>query len=184
MFCTGCGYQVPEGMEFTFCPKCGKKIIAAADTQTNAGAPGGPTAPLPIEKLKQELHVEAAKVPKHILIVEDDLFIRELYKKQLEMAGYRIDEAVDGMEGREKIFAQDYDLVLLDIMLPRMNGLDLLENVKAEPTKKHIPVIILSNLGQDSVVEKGLSLGAENFIVKADITPVEMLHIIEEKIGK
>ncbi|OIP98432.1 hypothetical protein AUK40_01530 [Candidatus Wirthbacteria bacterium CG2_30_54_11] len=137
-----------------------------------------------MQALANSLNVKVEDKRKRILIVEDDLFIRELYQKQLEMAGYAVDVAVDGLEGREKVLTNNYSLALLDIMLPRMNGLELLELIKKEPTKKDIPCIILSNLGQDSVVEKGLSLGAINYLVKADITPMEMLNVIQERIGK
>jgi len=182
MFCTGCGYQVPEQQDFKFCPRCGKKIEVAVEAPLPKPA-GGELLPQ-MQALADQLNVKTEDKRKRILIVEDDLFIRELYQKQLEMAGYNVDVAVDGLEGREKVLTNNYNLALLDIMLPRMNGLELLELIKKEPTKKDIPVIILSNLGQDSVVEKGLSLGAINYLVKADITPMEMLNVIQERIGK
>ncbi|HDS11670.1 MAG TPA: response regulator [Candidatus Wirthbacteria bacterium] len=178
MNCPKCAYLVPEGVEFSFCPKCGNKLEFVA--------PAPPVAPPPVEQVNESLDqmgIKAQSSPKRILIVEDDLFIRELYQKQLEIAGYEVESAVDGMEAREKIFTNPYDLVLLDIMLPKMNGLDLLKIVKENPNTATLPMIILSNLGQDSIVERGLALGADNFIVKAEITPLEMLAVIKERIG-
>lgn len=172
MFCPNCGFGVPDSEAYHFCPKCGAHIVVPDELRQ----PAAP-APSPVPAAGETL-------PKRILIVEDDLFIRELYQKQLQMAGYDVEVAVDGLEGRDKVLAGRYDLLLLDIMLPKMNGLDLLKNIKENEQKRDLPVIILSNLGQDAVVEKGLSLGAINYIVKADITPIEMLRVIQERIGK
>jgi CheY-like chemotaxis protein len=174
MFCTNCGFHIPKDNSYRFCPKCGIQLVFPETPE-----------PAVTETPKVAPEAEAADDTgkKHILIVEDDLFIRELYQKQLEMAGYAVDTAVDGLEGREKVQSQHPDILLLDIMLPKMNGLDLLKNMKQDPKTQDIPVIILSNLGQDTVVEKGLTLGAESYLVKADTTPMEMLHVIQDKIG-
>lgn len=173
MFCPNCGFSVPPSDTYNFCPKCGAHLIVPNEIKD--APPAGVVTPAP---------TDTTGVKKRILIVEDDLFIRELYQKQLQMAGYEVDVAVDGLEGRDKVLSGQYDLMLLDIMLPKMNGLDLLKNIKENDQKRNLPVIILSNLGQDSVVEKGLSLGAINYIVKADITPMEMLRVIQERVGK
>jgi len=175
MFCTNCGFHIPKDTNYRFCPKCGIQLVFPEPVET-AGSP-----PANVEVIPEKTVDDTGK--KHILIVEDDLFIRELYQKQLEMAGYAVDTAVDGLEGREKVQSQHPDILLLDIMLPKMNGLDLLKNMKQDPKTADIPVIILSNLGQDTVVDKGLTLGAESYLVKADTTPMEMLHVIQEKIG-
>jgi len=179
-FCPNCGFHIPQDASYHFCPKCGIKLSLPADPSPPRDEPpiGSFSETLPGGNLDQPTIIK-----KKILIVEDDLFIRELYQKQLSMAGYEVDTAVDGLEGREKILGSQHNLILLDIMLPKMNGLDLLKNLKDDPTVKETPVIILSNLGQDSVVEKGLSLGADNYLVKADTTPMEMLKLIRERIG-
>jgi CheY-like chemotaxis protein len=174
MKCTSCQFEIDEAAGFAFCPKCGAQISAPQQSPT-------PAADTP------DIAVKAASIntdQKKLLIIEDDLFIRELYQKHLEMAGYTVDTAVDGQEGKEKIFANPYDMILLDIMLPRMNGLDVLKQVKEDSTHKDVPVIILSNLGQDSVVSRGLALGAISYIIKSDITPAEMVKLIQEQIGK
>lgn len=186
MNCQTCGFEVPQDADYSFCPKCGSKLDAAEPEvvvqDVPNPAPGEVLLPQ-MQKLREEIGVAAQSTKKKILIVEDDLFIRELYQKQLTMAGYDVDIAIDGMEGRDKVQANKYDLLLLDIMLPRMNGLDLLKLIKEDEATKDLTVIILSNLGQDSVVEKGLALGAVNYIVKADVTPMEMLKVIEQRIG-
>ncbi len=184
MFCPNCGFPVPTADSYNFCPKCGSKLVVPVNAPTVievAAEPAVPTYGIGNSTPLQE--VTNRGIQKKILIVEDDLFIRELYQKQLEISGYEVDAAVDGVEGRDKAFGKVFDLILLDIMLPKMNGLDLLKLLKETDKTKAVPVIILSNLGQDSVVEKGLSLGAINYIVKADITPMEMLKVIQEKIG-
>jgi two-component system, chemotaxis family, sensor histidine kinase and response regulator WspE len=171
MFCPNCGFDLKED-NFNFCPKCGVHLVVPEDMQKKEP----PASAVPVA-------TEIDPGQKNILIVEDDLFIRELYQKQLEMAGYLVDVAVDGLEGRDKAQQNHFDLMLLDIMLPKMNGLDLLKIIKEDPKTNPLPVIVLSNLGQDSVVEKALSLGALNYMVKADITPVEMLNVIQSILG-
>lgn len=115
-----------------------------------------------------------------ILIVEDDLFIRELYERQLSMAGYQVVTAADGPEGLLKINSEHPDLLLLDIMLPKMNGLDLLKTIKADEATKNIPTILLTNLGQDSVIKEGFSIGAEGYLIKSAYTPDQIIEEVKK----
>lgn len=180
MYCTNCGFHILPGSDFKFCPQCGSQI--AVPTGMPAAAPLHGHGDMSEVPTPAEVRPEPATGQPRILIVEDDMFIRELYQKQLEIAHFYVETAADGLEGREKVKAQPWDVVLLDIMLPKMNGLDLLKVMKQDPNTQNTPVIILSNLGQDSVVEKGLSLGAISYLVKADTTPAEMLALIRQKI--
>jgi DNA-binding response OmpR family regulator len=116
---------------------------------------------------------------KKILIIEDDKFLRELISMKLQKEGYTIVEAVDGEEGEKKIKEEKPDLVLLDLILPGIDGFEVLSRIKEDPTVSSIPVIILSNLGQKEEIEKGLKLGAIDFLVKAHFTPGEIIEKIK-----
>ncbi len=115
-----------------------------------------------------------------ILVVEDDKFLREMITRKLDKEGYEVFEAVDGEKGEEKIKEEKPDIVLLDLILPGIDGFEVLERVKKDPSTEGIPVIILSNLGQKSEVERGLKLGAVDFLIKAHFTPAEIVSKIKE----
>jgi len=119
-----------------------------------------------------------------ILIIEDDKFLRELIAKKLLKEGFEIEEAIDGEEGLRKIKEAKPDLVLLDLILPGIDGFEVLKNIKEDPKLSLIPVVILSNLGQRDEVEKGLSLGAVDFLVKAHFTPEEIIEKIKTVLAK
>jgi DNA-binding response OmpR family regulator len=111
-----------------------------------------------------------------ILIIEDDKFLRELIAKKLIEEGFNVDEAVDGEEGLRKSKEGNPDLILLDLILPGIDGFEILAKIKEDPETKSIPVIILSNLGQKEDIEKGLKLGAFDYLVKAHFTPGEIIE--------
>jgi len=115
---------------------------------------------------------------KKILIIEDDKFLRELIVKKLVKEGYEISEAVDGEEGVKKVKEEKPDLVLLDLILPGIDGFEVLSRTKEDPALSQIPVIILSNLGQKEEVERGLKLGAIDYLIKAHFTPGEIIEKI------
>jgi DNA-binding response OmpR family regulator len=115
-----------------------------------------------------------------ILLVEDDPFIRKLYRNKLTLAGFAVDEAISGEEGLNKIKAGKPDLVLLDIVLPRKSGLDVLVEIRGNEKTKDIPVIILSVLGQIQNIRRGLALGAQDYLVKSEITISEVVTKIRE----
>lgn len=116
---------------------------------------------------------------KKILVVEDDRFLRELIVKKLLKEGYDTAEAVDGEEGVKKIKEEKPDLVLLDLILPGIDGFGVLSQTKEDPSISSIPVIILSNLGQKDDVERGLKLGAVDYLIKAHFTPGEIIEKIK-----
>lgn len=122
-------------------------------------------------------------MPHNILIVEDDKFLRELISQKLVKEGYNISQAVDGEEGLKKAKEEKPDLVLLDLILPGIDGFEVLARIKEDGEAAKVPVIILSNLGQKEDVEKGLKLGAVDFLVKAHFTPGEIIEKIKRILG-
>ncbi|HOS88232.1 MAG TPA: response regulator [Candidatus Pacearchaeota archaeon] len=118
-------------------------------------------------------------MPKKILIIEDDKFLRELMVRKLSVLKYEVISAVDGEEGLEKIKTELPDVVLLDLILPGINGYEVLEMAKKDPATANIPIVILSNLGQSEDIEKGLKLGAQDFLVKAHLTPQEVVNKLQ-----
>jgi len=117
-------------------------------------------------------------VAKTILIVEDDKFLRELISRKLSGEGFEVFGAVDGEEGIKKIKEGKPDLVLLDLILPGIDGFEVLARLREDPEFSSIPVIILSNLGQREEVERGLKLGAIDYLIKAHFTPGEIIEKI------
>jgi len=119
-----------------------------------------------------------------ILIVEDDSFLRELITKKIANEGFEVVEAVDGEEGVKKSKEEkNIDLILLDLILPGIDGFEVLTRIKADVATASIPVIILSNLGQREDIEKGLKLGAKDFLIKAHFTPGEIITKVKEIVG-
>ncbi len=115
-------------------------------------------------------------MPKKILIVEDDKFLRELIVRKLANEGYEVVEAVDGEQGVQKVKETKPDLVLLDLILPGIDGFEVLARKKEDPFVASIPVIVLSNLGQKEDVDRGLELGATDYLIKAHFTPGEIIE--------
>ncbi len=114
-----------------------------------------------------------------ILIVEDDFFIRELYQRQFVKEGYTIVTAEDGPDGLLKATQEKPDLILLDIMLPKLNVLGLLKTLKGQEEAKDIPVILLTNLGQESVIKEGFENGAESYLIKSAYTPSQIIQEVK-----
>jgi len=116
---------------------------------------------------------------KTILIIEDDKFLRELIAQKLSKEDYEFSEAIDGEEGMSKVKEEKPDLILLDLILPGIDGFEVLSQIKKDPALSPIPVIILSNLGQKEDVEKGTKLGAVDYLIKAHFTPGEIIEKIK-----
>lgn len=122
---------------------------------------------------------------KKILIVEDDQFLREFYQELLTEEGYNLDVAGDGEVGLQKILAGGFDLVLLDIMLPKKDGLQILSELKISvPKLPNKSIVILTNLGQDSVIKQCFDLGAHGFLIKSSLNPDQVLTEIKNFLGK
>lgn len=111
-----------------------------------------------------------------ILIIEDDKFLRDLITRKLTQEGYKISEAIDGEEGFKKIKDEKPALVLLDLILPGIDGFEVLTRIKDAPELSKIPVMIISNLGQGEDIERAKKLGVIDYVVKAHLTPNEIVE--------
>ncbi len=117
---------------------------------------------------------------KRILLVEDDPFLIDIYTTKLKEEGFLIDVATTGEECLKKIKEEKFNLLILDIVLPEIDGWEILERLKKEKEDQDLKVLILSNLGQKEEIERGLSLGANKYLVKAHHTPSEIVEKIKE----
>ena len=115
-------------------------------------------------------------MPRKILIIEDDKFLRELITRKLVNEGYQTIEAVDGEEGVRTAKAEKPDLILLDLILPGIDGFEALARIRKDQETTNLPVIILSNLGQKEDIERGLRLGATDYLIKAHFSPGEIIE--------
>ena len=118
---------------------------------------------------------------KKILVIEDDQNTRNLYQRILTDAGFKVEEAVDGAEGLIKCREGGYDLVLLDVMLPKMDGIDLLGELKKSPPKTpNKNIYLLTNLTHDPILKEAINLGAKDVILKTDINPDELTKKVKQ----
>ena len=115
-----------------------------------------------------------------IALIEDDVAIAMMYQLQLVVDGYDVVLAADGASGLHLLQESPPDLVLLDLRLPKMPGLDVLRSITVDPRLAGIPVLILSNYGEPSVVREGLGLGARDYLVKSQTTPVQLSTRLRE----
>lgn len=116
---------------------------------------------------------------KKVLLVEDEDYIRELYKRQLDLSGFITDAFGLGKDGLAASSQNQYDLILLDIMLPDVNGLQILQQLKQNDISKNTPIVLLTNLGQDAVIKQGFELGADGYLVKAAYTPDQIVQEVK-----
>ena len=121
-----------------------------------------------------------AKRKVKILVIEDEHFLLNFYKSKLDQTGFKSIRAAGGAEGIRLAKSRLPDLILLDILMPDVDGYEVLRQVKAYKKTKNIPVLIFSNLSQRAEVKKGLDLGAVDFIVKADVIPDEIVARINK----
>lgn len=120
---------------------------------------------------------------KRILLVEDEDFIRELYTRQLTKAGFFVKSAPDGQTGLNTLKAETFDLLLLDIMLPGINGLQLLREFKTHNPNSPMITILLTNLGQEAVIKEGFELGAQAYLIKASYTPDQVVNEVKNALS-
>lgn len=114
-----------------------------------------------------------------IILVEDDDILSKVLYEELKDEGYEVYQAFDGVEGLEMVQKIHPNLVLLDLLMPKMHGFDVLKELKGSPATNTIPVIILTMLGRDEDIKKGLDLGAEDYIVKAQHAVAEIIEKVE-----
>ncbi len=115
-----------------------------------------------------------------ILLVEDDDLLVRMYQDKFTRDGNKITVALDGEEGLAKLREERPDLILLDILMPKMDGYEMLKRVKADPELKSIPVILLTNLGGQDDPRKGLEMGAVAYLIKSDYTPDQVVAKVKE----
>lgn len=117
---------------------------------------------------------------KKIIIVEDDDMIRQLFAGELRKAGFEVTDFGLGADGVKSIETQKYDLVLLDIMLPDVNGLEIVKRVRGSNTNSGSTVVMLTNLGQDNVISEAYKLGANGFLIKSAYSPEQVVDEIKK----
>jgi len=119
-----------------------------------------------------------------VLIVEDDESLREMYKIRLEYEGFEVLAASNGEEGLAKAVSEQPDIILLDIMMPKISGFDVLDILKSTHSTAKIPVIIMTVLEQESNKVKGLMQGAEDYLIKSQTMPAEVVNKVREVLKK
>ncbi|MEK7560982.1 MAG: response regulator [Patescibacteria group bacterium] len=115
-----------------------------------------------------------------VLVVEDDRFIRDIFVQKLKSEGFNVTEAVDGRRALELLAAHAPELILLDLLLPDIDGFEILERIKKEPALVKVPVIVLSNLGDQESIARARALGAADYLIKAHYTPEEIVAVIRK----
>ena len=115
-----------------------------------------------------------------VLLIEDDLDTLEMYRTRLEKDGYEVSVATDGEQGLSLATELNPDIVFLDIRLPKLDGLEVLQRLRDQKSTAAVPVVILSNYGEQELIDRGLKLGALEFLVKAHTSPVELSGGIDE----
>jgi len=119
-----------------------------------------------------------------ILIVEDDAFLAGIYSNKFDKEGFEVFLAGDGETGLKLAQTKHPDIMLLDILMPKLDGFEVLEKIKASEATRDIPVILLTNLGQKEDVDKGLKLGAADYLIKAHFMPAETVEKVRKVLGK
>ncbi len=115
-----------------------------------------------------------------VLIIEDEQDIRTIYAEVLQNAGYVVDQAPNGEVGEDKLKNSDWQLLLLDIMLPGKDGLKLLKDLKEVPGMKKGPVIVLTNLNSEHIIQEAFKLGADGYLIKSEVNPDKVV----EEVGR
>jgi two-component system, response regulator len=114
-----------------------------------------------------------------VLLVEDDPSVAQMYKLKLELDGYRVDVASDGVMALEMAHSIVPDIVFLDIRLPKLDGIAVLEALRSDPETEPLPVVILSNFNEKELVERGARLGALDHLIKSQTTPAKLVQGLE-----
>lgn len=115
-----------------------------------------------------------------ILLAEDDLFLQRMYATKLSKEGITVVSAADGEKALALLREQAVDLALLDILMPKKDGFEVLEAMKADPQLKNIPVIMLTNLGEEDDVKRARRLGASDYMIKAHFLPSEVIGVVKK----
>ena len=114
-----------------------------------------------------------------ILLVDDDEFLLDMYVVKFKEASFDIDIAKSGQEALDKLKKNTYSILLLDIVMPELDGFEVLSRLKHDNIANSMPVIVLSNLGQKEDIERGMALGARDYVIKAHFTPTEVVEKVK-----
>jgi len=123
-------------------------------------------------------------MPKNILICEDEKILAGLLQKKLTQEGYEVFWAQDGNEGLKKMKEKKFDLVLLDILMPELDGFEVIEAMKKDKDLKNIPIVIVSNSGQPVEIERAQKLGVNDWLIKTEFDPKEVVDKVVKQIGR
>ncbi len=121
---------------------------------------------------------------KKVIIVDDDELLRKLLTRKLKEEGYEVVLAVDGKEGVEKIKEEKPDLILMDIVMPNMDGFQAMEEIQKDESISHIPIVVVSNSGQPVEIDRAKKLGASDWLVKTEFDPQEVINKVVAQIGE
>jgi len=117
---------------------------------------------------------------KKVLLVEDDPLILKMYQAKFQNEGYKVSVAEDGVHGLSMVTEEKPDIILLDIMMPQMSGIDFLKKLRATESGKNIPVLVLTNLSEKTEEQDAVSLGVKEYLLKASLTPAEIVEKVKK----
>jgi DNA-binding response OmpR family regulator len=132
-----------------------------------------------MEKQRPQKKTEKRATKPRVLIVEDDTFLSGMYVTKLTMEGLDVELAGDGRQALKCVSQNPPDIILLDALIPKLSGFDVLAQLKKSPKTKAIPVVLLTNLGERQDVRRGLDLGAADYLIKAHFLPSEVVAKIK-----
>lgn len=118
-----------------------------------------------------------------VLLAEDDIFVSDIYNLKLQKEGFEVILVPDGREAIKRLETETPDLIMLDIMMPYMDGMDVLEAIKKDDRLKNIPVLMLTNLSEKENIEKAMKMGANDYLIKAHFTPSEVINKVKALLG-
>jgi len=119
-----------------------------------------------------------------VLLIEDEKEVAELYRLKLSLDGYEVITAENGEEGLERAFSEKPDLIFLDIKMPKMDGFEALKKLRSNEKTKNVPILILSNFDEQELIEKGMTLGANEYLIKSQFTPEGISKKIKDWLGE
>ena len=118
-----------------------------------------------------------------VLLIEDEKEVAELYRLKLSLDGYEVLTAENGEEGLEKAFSEKPQLIFLDIKMPKMDGFEALKKLRSSEKTKNVPILVLSNFDEQDLIEKGMTLGANEYLIKSQFTPEGISKKIKDWLG-
>ena len=118
-----------------------------------------------------------------VLLIEDEKEVAELYRLKLSLDGYTVITAENGEEGLEKAFSEKPELIFLDIKMPKMDGFEALKKLRSSEKTKNVPILVLSNFDEQDLIEKGMTLGANEYLIKSQFTPEGISKKIKDWLG-